>query len=55
MEVAALSTYARARTELERATGQTLEVNSIEVEEALKGTVSKPASPLPVINGPNQK
>jgi outer membrane protein TolC len=46
-EVAALSTYARARNDLERATGQTLVANSIEMDEAIKGVVSRPASTVP--------
>jgi len=46
-EVAALSAYARSRNDLERATGQTLVANSIEMEEALKGSVSKAPSSVP--------
>jgi len=46
-EVAALSAYARSRNDLERATGQTLVANSIEMEEALKGSVSKAPSTVP--------
>ncbi|MBI4877996.1 MAG: TolC family protein [Acidobacteria bacterium] len=49
-EVAALSAYARARVELDRATGQTLESNNIMVDEAMKGAVSRPAAPLPVVD-----
>ncbi|MBI2689317.1 MAG: TolC family protein [Acidobacteria bacterium] len=48
-EVSALSTYARARTELERATGQTLGANNIQIDEAMKGSVSRPASAIPAI------
>lgn len=48
-EVAALSTYARARVELERATGQTLAANDIRIDEALKGSVSKPPSAIPAV------
>ena len=48
-EVASLSTYARARNELERSTGQTLTANSIQIDEAMKGSVSRPASAIPVI------
>jgi outer membrane protein TolC len=48
-EVAALSTYARARNELERATGQTLTANNIQIDEAMKGSVSRPPSPIPAI------
>ena len=48
-EVASLSTYARARNDLERSTGQTLTANSIQIDEAMKGSVSRPASALPAI------
>ncbi|MDQ6663762.1 MAG: TolC family protein [Acidobacteriota bacterium] len=48
-EVTALSNYSKARVEIERATGQTLINHNISVEEAFKGTVSRPASPLPVL------
>jgi len=46
-EVAALATYAKARVELERATGQTLQAYNILIDEALRGQVSSPPSPLP--------
>lgn len=46
-EVAALSTYARARNDLERATGQTLVANKVEMDEAIKGVVSRPPSTVP--------
>jgi len=49
-EVAALSAYALARVELNRATGQTLENNNIMIDEATKGQVSRPPAPLPVID-----
>ncbi|MDP2996199.1 MAG: TolC family protein [Bryobacterales bacterium] len=49
-EVAALSAYALARVELNRATGQTLENNNIMIDEAVKGQVSRPPTPLPVID-----
>ncbi len=48
-EVAALATYSRAHVEMDRATGQTISANNIEVEEAMKGSISKPASQLPVV------
>mgnify|MGYP000375871227 CR=1 FL=1 len=48
-EVASLSTYARARNELERATGQTLTANSIQIDEAMKGSVARPASAIPAV------
>ena len=47
-EVAALSTYARARNELERATGQTLTANAIQIDEAMKGSISRPPAQVPV-------
>jgi outer membrane protein len=46
-EVAALSTYARARNDLERATGQTLAANKVEMDEAINGVVSRPPSTVP--------
>lgn len=48
-EVASLSTYARARNELERATGQTLTANNIQIDEAMKGSVSRPPSAIPAV------
>lgn len=45
-EVSALSTYARAKVELERATGQTLGAYEIQIGEAVKGTVSRPAATI---------
>ena len=46
-EVTALSTYAKARVELERATGQTLNSNNISLDEAVKGKVARPPSTIP--------
>jgi outer membrane protein len=46
-EVAALSAYAKARVELERATGQTLNGNNISLDEAFKGKVSRPPAAIP--------
>lgn len=48
--VAALSSYARARTQLDLATGLTLTTNNIEIEEARRGTVSRPPSPIPAVD-----
>ncbi len=45
-EVSALSTYARAKVELERATGQTLGAYEIQIGEAVKGTVARPAATI---------
>jgi outer membrane protein TolC len=50
--VQALAAYARARTQLDLATGQTLQANNILIEEAEKGSVSTPPSPLPVLDNP---
>jgi len=46
-EVAAQSAYAKARVEVDRATGQTLYNNNISLDEAFKGAVSRPPSPIP--------
>jgi outer membrane protein len=51
-EVAALGTYAKARVELDRALGQTLDVNNISLDEAYRGQVSRPASPIPAVPQP---
>ena len=50
--VQALAAYARARTQLELATGQTLDANNIQIEEA-KGVVSTPPSPIPAVDPGN--
>jgi outer membrane protein TolC len=46
-EVAAQSAYAKAKVEVDRATGQTLYNNSISLDEAFKGVVSRPPTPIP--------
>ena len=46
-EVLALSTYAKARVELERVTAQTLRANDIDIVEAMSGKVSAQPSVLP--------
>lgn len=46
-EVAAMSTYAKAKVEMDRATGQTLYSNNISLDEAFRGVVSRPPSPIP--------
>lgn len=51
-QVAALSAYARARIEMDRAVGRTLESNNIVVDEAVKGRVARPPAPLPVVDQP---
>ncbi len=50
--VQALATYARARTQLDLATGQTLDANSIRIEDALKGVIPQAPSPIPVLDAP---
>jgi outer membrane protein len=46
-EVAAEAAYAKAKVEMDRATGQILNNNNISLDEAFKGVVSRPPSPLP--------
>ncbi len=48
-EVAAASQYAKAKVQLEAATGRILEAYNISIEEALEGRVSRPPSPLPAL------
>jgi outer membrane protein TolC len=48
-EVAAEAAYAKAKVELGRATGQTLYENNVSLDEAVKGVVSRPPSPIPAI------
>ena len=48
--VQALASYARARTQLDLATGQTLDANNIHIDEAIKGSVSTPPQPIPVLD-----
>ena len=50
--VAAAAAYAKARVELDRATGQILYNNNISMDEAVKGKVSRPPSPIPDIPQP---
>ena len=45
-EVAALSTYAHSRVEIERSTGQTLAAYDVQIDEAVKGVVSRTPSPI---------
>jgi outer membrane protein TolC len=49
-EVSALTNYNRARVALDSATGQTLASNNISLDEALKGRVAKPPSPIPELD-----
>jgi outer membrane protein TolC len=41
--VTAMTTYEKARVELNRATGTTLEQNGIKIEDAINGTISSPS------------
>jgi len=45
--LAAEAAYAKAKVEMDRATGQTLNDNNISLEEAFHGTISKPAERIP--------
>ncbi len=51
-EVAAQAVYSRAHNEMDRATGQTLKTNNVLMDDAVKGTVQTPHSPLPVLDKP---
>jgi outer membrane protein len=46
-QVAAESAYAKAKVEMDRATGQTLHNNDISIDEAFRGVVSRPPSAIP--------
>jgi outer membrane protein len=46
-EVAARSSYAKARVEMDRVTGQTLYNNNISMDDAVKGKVARPPNPIP--------
>jgi outer membrane protein TolC len=48
--VSALANYALAKVQLEYSTGAVLEQYNVSVDEAVKGSVSRPPSPLPVID-----
>jgi outer membrane protein len=57
-EVAAKAAYAKARVDLERSTGQILTDHDISVDEAVRGVVSRPPSPIPPASpagGPPQR
>ena len=49
IEVASLAAYAKARVGLEQATGQTLAVNNIIIDEARQGRISRAPDPLPPV------
>jgi outer membrane protein TolC len=46
-EINAQNAYVQAKIELNRATGQTLQINNISIDEAYSGNVSKPPDPIP--------
>ena len=46
-EVIALGDYAKARAALDRALGRTLDANNISLDEAEKGVITRPPSPIP--------
>lgn len=47
-EIFARTEFIIARTDLDRITGQTLAANSVSIDEAYEGRVSKPPDPIPV-------
>jgi outer membrane protein TolC len=47
--VAAEAAYSKAKVELDRATGQILYNNNVSVDEAAKGVVPRPPSPIPAV------
>ena len=51
-EVSAKAAYNRARVELERSTGQILTNNNVSLDEAFRGVVARPPSPLPAAPPP---
>jgi outer membrane protein len=51
-EVAARNTWIKAHNALERALGHTLEANGVSIDEAVRGTVSRPPGPLPATANP---
>jgi outer membrane protein TolC len=46
-QVAAEAAYSKAKVELDRATGQILYNNNVSVDDAVKGLVARPPSPIP--------
>ncbi len=49
-EVTAESSYIKARNNMNFVTGQILAVNKIDIDEAVKGQVSTPPTPIPVLD-----
>jgi hypothetical protein len=52
--VVAEGAYAKAKVEMDRATGQTLNNNSISIDEAFRGSVSRPPDRIPDVLPPAQ-
>ena len=48
-EVSAMATYSRARTQMDIATGSVLSTHGVSLDEAMSGTVAKPASLIPAV------
>jgi outer membrane protein TolC len=51
-EVSAKAAYAKAKVEMDRSTGQILTNNNISMDEAYKGVVARPPSPIPATVNP---
>ena len=49
-EVIAEGNYAKSKAALDRATGATLDVNGVQIDQAYQGQVSRPPSPLPAVD-----
>jgi outer membrane protein TolC len=45
--IAAQAAYSKAKVELDRATGQILYNNNVSVDDAVRGVVARPPSPIP--------
>jgi hypothetical protein len=52
--VAAEDGYAKAKVEMDRATGQTLNNNNISIDEAFRGSVARPPDRIPDVLPPAQ-
>ena len=50
--VQALAAYSLARTQMNLVTGQILDVNNVQIDEARKGAISTPPKPIPVLDNP---
>lgn len=50
-EVSARGTYAKAKTQVERAVGMTLQNHNISVDEVMRGRISTPPATLPALPG----